>query len=110
MVCMKSSTGVTSAWKRSFTPAHTPSGMPTSRDSATAVSVRARVSMLSSHSPNSPKLTKPAAVSRATRRLPTSSAEVGGQGDDAEPADHRHRAAVGGLGDQALHEDDERRR
>jgi len=74
MVCMKSSIGVSSRSMRRDTPAQMPSGMPTSSESSTAVMVSARVSMASCHSPCVPMNSRPAAVSRATRRLPSAHA------------------------------------
>ena len=71
MICMRSSTGVTSRLNRSDNPAQIPSGRPMSNAMSTAAMVRARVSMLSCHSPCSPRNAKPAAARSATRQLPT---------------------------------------
>ena len=54
MICIASSTGVITRLKRSERPAITPSGMPTASESATAASISASVSMLSSQSPSVP--------------------------------------------------------
>lgn len=55
---------------RSESPAQMPSGIPMSRETNTADRVRARVSMLSCHSPCSPRKTNPATARAATRMLP----------------------------------------
>ena len=52
MICIASSTGVITRLNRSERPASTPSGIPTSSESATAASISASVSMLSSQSPS----------------------------------------------------------
>lgn len=55
---------------RSESPAQMPSGMPMSSETKTADSVSASVSMLSCHSPWSPKKTNPATARAATLMLP----------------------------------------
>src|SRR5674476_1056810 len=59
---MKSRKGVMTALTRSESPAQIPSGIPIISESSTAVVVRARVSMLSVHSPCMPSTVKPTAV------------------------------------------------
>ena len=56
---------------RSLVPAQTPSGMPTSSEKSTAVSVSARVSMLGCHSPCRPMKKNPPEASSPTRQLPS---------------------------------------
>lgn len=68
---MRSRKGVTTRLNRSDMPAHTPSGIANSSATRTAESVRARVSMLSCHSPCRPMKVNPATASSATRQLPT---------------------------------------
>ncbi len=71
MVCMKSSTGVATRRSRGESPTQIPSGRPITSEISTAAISRARVSMLSRHSPSRPSVVKPATASRATRQLPT---------------------------------------
>ena len=62
--------GVIARRNRAERPATIPSGIPTRRDSPTAASIRASVSMLSSHRPDSAKAANAESVIRAARRPP----------------------------------------
>ena len=68
MICRVSSTGIRIDSKRRDRPAHTPSGIPISSESATEMATRTSVCMLSSQSPSTPNARNPSAVSSAMRQ------------------------------------------
>src|SRR6266849_8047915 len=70
MICIASSTGVTTRRNRSERPAQTPSGMPIRSDKLTDAKVSANVRTLGSHTPVAANETNAASTISAARRPP----------------------------------------
>ena len=99
---MKSSTGVTTILlTRSLMPAQMPSGRPISSASSTAATTRAKVSIVSAHSPWQTMNSRPTRVSTATRTLPMAYATKVSRTTVPEPADVRDPQADVGAREQS---------
>ncbi len=70
MICIASSTGVIVRWKRSESPARTPSGSPTRSERPTAASMSESVCMLSTQSPLAANVAKAASAQIPARAPP----------------------------------------